>query len=350
MIPEDGTLDFKTGASALIACTSDTRPNYLDFNEKPSSTIFCVDGKSFNINNQQANVEEFNECKTVISGSVMNRNEVCGKSGTKLSIGFQLSDGKGFVNFIDVCYNKKTASTIYTKHTINGKAIKNAMKSNTRPGAFKTAEVPSNIAAATSFTKASQMKRFTTIFGKSLLGNKQLAQEYMTTTFLSRGHLTPDGDGIFVSWQMATYFYVNVVPQWQSINNGNWKSIEGAVRRKAGQLKSDCLIFTGAHEILVLNNIPITLHDNAIEVPLWSWKIIKVPSKNSGIAFVTLNNPFQTFKPTPLCKDICKETKWDTSNFKDFKKGFTICCKISDLMNVITAIPEEAKADHILQK
>lgn len=33
MIPEDGTLDFKTGASALIACTSDTKPNYLDYSK-----------------------------------------------------------------------------------------------------------------------------------------------------------------------------------------------------------------------------------------------------------------------------------------------------------------------------
>ncbi|CAO1440565.1 unnamed protein product [Diamesa hyperborea] len=346
MVPEDGTLDFKTGASAMIACTSDSKLNFMTFNEKASSTIFCVDGKTFNIDNQKANVEEFNECKTLISGSVVNRNEVCGKTGTKLSIGFQLSDGKGFVNFIDVCYNKKTASTIYTKHTVNGKAIKNAMKCNTRPSTFKTAEVPSFITPATSFTKAAQKIRLT----KSLLGDKKLAQEYMTTTFLSRGHLTPDGDGVFISWQMATYYYVNTVPQWQSINNGNWKTIEGAVRRKAGQLKSDCLIFTGAHDILVLNHKPITLHDNGIEVPLWTWKIIKVPSKNSGIAFVTLNNPFQTFKPTPLCKDICKETKWDKSNFKDVSKGFTICCKISDLMKVIHAIPEEAQADHILQK
>ena len=307
--------------------------------------ISCKSKKEFNIEDDLFDAEDFNECNSQISGNIINRNERCAnEAGELLSIGFELSDGS-FVDLIDVCYNRETASTIYTKHTLNGKTINSPMKSSLRPSNFKTSEIPENISIKTTYTKLNQLKRL-----ERILGDKMLAQGYMTTTFLSRGHLTPDADGIFISWQMATYYYVNTAPQWQSINNGNWKTIEGAVRRKAGQLKSDCLIFTGAHGILVLNNIPITLHDNGIEVPLWTWKIIKVTSKNSGIAFATLNNPYQTFKPTPLCKDICKETKWDKSNFKDFNKGFTICCKISDLMKVIPAIPEEANADHILKK
>ena len=307
--------------------------------------ISCETNKEFNIEDDLFEAKDFNECNSQISGNIVNRNESCAlKKGELLSIGFKLSDGS-FVDFIEVCYNRETASTFYTKHIINGKTINKPMKTSLRPSNFKTSEIPEHISIKTTYTKSNQLKRL-----ESLIGDKKLAQKYMTATFLSRGHLTPDADGVFISWQMATYYYVNVVPQWQSINNGNWKIIEGAVRRKAGQLKTDCLIFTGTHDVLVLNNIPITLHENGIQVPLWTWKIIKVPSKNSGIAFVTLNNPFQTFKPTPLCKNICKETKWDKSNFNDFNKGFTICCKISDLMKVIPLIPLEAKADHVLQK
>lgn len=275
----------------------------------------------------------------------MNRNEACGNSGTKLTIGFQLSDGKGFVNFIDVCYNKKTASTIYTKHTINGKAIKNAMKSNTRPSSFKTAEIPTNIAAATSFTKASQKKRFTII-----LGSEELAEEYLNATYLARGHLAPDGDGLFISWQMATYYYINVVPQWQSINNANWKSIEINVRSKAAQLREDVIIYTGGHQVLKLNNKKMTLESDGLEIPKWSWKILKNPANDNGIAFVTLNNPFETTVPIPLCEDICDDYGWNEKNYKTFYKGYTICCSVADLMLAIPAIPEAARVTNILRQ
>lgn len=44
-----------------------------------------------------------------------------------------------------------------------------------------------------------------------------------SSRFLSRGHLTPDGDYSLLAEQDATYYYSNVVPQWQSVNNRNWK-------------------------------------------------------------------------------------------------------------------------------
>lgn len=40
MIPDNGTLDFKTGASALVACTSDTKPNYLDYSKSSQHPCF----------------------------------------------------------------------------------------------------------------------------------------------------------------------------------------------------------------------------------------------------------------------------------------------------------------------
>ena len=35
---------------------------------------------------------------------------------------------------------------------------------------------------------------------------------------------------ILSSLQYATYYFMNVMPQFQSFNNGNWKSIEASVR------------------------------------------------------------------------------------------------------------------------
>lgn len=153
---------------------------------------------------------------------------------------------------------------------------------------------------------------------------------------------------IFFSHQWATYYYINVVPQFQSINNGNWKHIENSVRRKAAQLKRELFVFTGAHEILELKNKKISLEKNALEVPKWMWKIIMDKESNAGIGFITFNNPFSS-SATHLCKDICIEYGWDWKDRKSFTKGYTICCKIDELMSVIESIPNAARASHVLQ-
>lgn len=275
----------------------------------------------------------------------MNLNQKCGGNGSLIKIGFQLSESRGFVSLIDVCYNKKRASTTYTKHVVQGKAMKNAMKSSTRPSTFKTTEVPSNIDAAKSFTKVNQLKRF-----KEIFNDEEKAQEYLNKTYLARGHLAPDGDFIFVSWQFTSYYYINTIPQWQSINNANWKHVESVVRTKADKVKDDLIIFTGGFDVLKLNNKKISLEPDGLDVPKWSWKIVKLSSEDSGIAFATLNNPFATSAPNALCQDICNDNGWDWKDRKTFSKGFTICCSVTDLMNVVSAIPEEAKASNVMQK
>lgn len=287
----------------------------------------------------------FNECSLQITGNAVNQNRKCGGDGSLINIGFQLNDGRGFVTLIDVCYNKKSGSSIYTRHILQGRAIKNAMKSSTRPSGFKTSEVPSNIDAPKSFTKANQLKRFEEIFG-----SREIAQEYLNKTYLARGHLAPDGDFIFVSWQFTTYYYINTVPQWQSINNANWKHIESVVRSKADKVKRDLEIFTGGFQVLKLNNKKITLEPDGLEVPKWTWKIVKDKFDDSGIAFLTFNNPFTTTSPTNICRDICNDNGWDWKDRKTFSKGYTICCSVLDLMNDIPSIPDEARVSIILQK
>jgi DNA/RNA endonuclease G (NUC1) len=279
--------------------------NLFVLDNKTSLTAICVSGNSFDINNKKYSVSEFNECYNQISGNVLNTNLKCSNgSGSLINIGFQLNDGRGFVNLIDVCYDKRKGSAIYTKHILQGNAIKNAMKSSVRPSTFKTAEVPPNIEASKSFTKANQFKRFQQVF------DHDTAQEFLNKTYLARGHLSPDGDFIFVSWQFSTYYYINVVPQWQSINNANWKHVESAIRSKADKLKTDCMIYTGGFDVLKLNNKKISLEPDGLEVPKWSWKIVKITSDNTGIAFLTLNNPFATSKPKDLCQDICNDSGW----------------------------------------
>ncbi|KAL7041305.1 hypothetical protein ACKWTF_000716 [Chironomus riparius] len=151
-IPDDGILSFANGESAFIACVADTKANVLTFNTQSSATITCSSKKQFYVNNQLYDISQINECSTSITGVAINQNQKCGSDGTFINIGYQFNGQ--FVNLIDICYSKVRGSAIYSAHIVQGNSIVNAMKTSTRPSTFKTAEVPSNNAPATSFTKA----------------------------------------------------------------------------------------------------------------------------------------------------------------------------------------------------
>ena len=61
-------------------------------------------------------------------------------------------------------------------------------------------------------------------------GNQVIEPGSSTSTYLARGHLSPDADFVWDALQNATYYFINAAPQFQSFNNGNWKALEGAVR------------------------------------------------------------------------------------------------------------------------
>ena len=73
------------------------------------------------------------------------------------------------------------------------------IKESDRVG-FKIDGIPRRAKAEVSYRKQAQIEHFKSILGRN--------QHYFTnTSFLARGHLTPDADFVFSSAQFATYFY-----------------------------------------------------------------------------------------------------------------------------------------------
>lgn len=62
-----------------------------------------------------------------------------------------------------------------------------------------------------SYKKATQIARFTEIFGEN-------QQYFNQTSFLMKGQLTPESDFIFSSHQLASYFFINVAPQFNAVS------------------------------------------------------------------------------------------------------------------------------------
>lgn len=201
---------------------------------------------------------------------------------------------------------------------------------------------------ATSYTKTAQIKHF-----KKVLGS---GQSYFTSTsYLARGHLTPDADFIFPSAQFATYFYVNACPQFQSVNGGNWLRVESLVRHLAQHYNTDLLVATGSFEQLQLpdhngqlSNLFLST-DNGIIVPKWLWKVVKNQNINAAIVLITLNNPFSSIENVEeFCENICAKAFLNSKHFRTMSKGYTFCCEIGDFQRTVKSVPNDLMAPNVL--
>ena len=56
-----------------------------------------------------------------------------------------------------------------------------------------------------------------------------------STLYFAKGHLAPDAAFIYQLEQHATYYFINVAPQYQAFNAGNWKTLEALTRKVAAK-------------------------------------------------------------------------------------------------------------------
>lgn len=182
-----------------------------------------------------------------------------------------------------------------------------------------------------------------------LLKSSALAETYITNnTYLSRGHLAPDADFLFASWQYATYFYINTNPQWQKINGGNWKNLEIIVRKQAELRNTQLKIYTGSHGVLQLPDIKNNLVDiyllpkNILPVPKYFWKILYDEKTHQAIVLINLNNP--TVKQIPsgtiFCTNICKIFGWARKSWNKPNKGLIFCCSYEEFRKTVLTVPK----------
>lgn len=133
--------------------------------------------------------------------------------------------------------------------------------------------------------------------------------------FLSKGHLVAKADFFYGAQQHATFFYTNAAPQWQTVNGANWNSLENDARSFAGRIGSDLTVYTGTHGIATLPNVNnqetnLYLGGSSMPVPRMFWKVLYNPNTQAGIAFVSLNNPYQSAASAAqdvLCTNICSQ-------------------------------------------
>ena len=83
----------------------------------------------------------------------------------------------------------------------------------------------------------------------------QYVQDFDSDIYLARGHMAPNADFIFYSWMDATYHFINVSPQWQAFNGGNWMYFEGGVRDFVVERQMDIVVYTGEFSLVSSHHI-----------------------------------------------------------------------------------------------
>lgn len=221
------------------------------------------------------------------------------------------------------------------------------IKESDRVG-FKIDGIPRRAKAEVSYRKQAQIAHFRSILGRN--------QHYFTnTSFLSRGHLTPDADMVFSSGQFATYFFANVVPTFQTVNGANWNRVENLARQLAQQEQTNLDIYTGTYGQLALPSsdgdlVPLYLSEsNQIEVPEYLWKVVYNPHRSAAIVFITMNNPFAARRSDirALCPDVCEQSGISFSQ-QTARRGFTYCCSYDAFAQYIPMHIPPLRVNHLL--
>merc|ERR1719341_1818146 len=121
-----------------------------------------------------------------------------------------------------------------------------------------------------------------------------LAEKYIgdqsSQLFLSRGHLAPNADFIFYSWQDSTFFFINVAPQWQSFNGRHWNQFESACRSFVIERQLDLVAYTGTSGVIELEDVhgdSVAIHlyqGDKLPVPRYYWRVLHDPQAGLGVA------------------------------------------------------------------
>lgn len=136
--------------------------------------------------------------------------------------------------------------------------------------------------------------------------------------------------------QDATDFYETTVPVWKAVESGNWKRVSEVARQMASQSAFENVdIWTGAYLQLYLpnekNKTTYVSLPQGIKPSQFLFKVVYNQVANSGMVFVTVNNPYltQADERNVICKEnsICKTFY---PEFANFAAGYTYCCNLVD--------------------
>ncbi|XP_074033358.1 salivary endonuclease [Leptinotarsa decemlineata] len=339
VVPNRGVINLKSGEGVTLSCPN--KRNLLSPTNSNATFAVCVHDTTLKITNADWDFMDV-ECTKTVHGEIKKTRARCGDNRGRITdIGYPITN-QYFKTLIRICYDEEEGNTIYTEHTIHGGEIQYSSKTSDRPS-FSVAGLGSGVAANVAYKRAFQKSTF-----NQLLGSARIADEYINSkSYLARGHLSPSGDFLFASSQSASFYYINTCPQWQSINGGNWLSVEFSVRKAAEYYRHTFTIITGSYDVLELPDSHrhptkiFLVSGSKLPVPKFIWKIMYNEVTQEGIAFIIVNDPFLSVlhQDHILCMNLCEKYGWGTTSWQIISKGYVYCCDVNEFADVVDTVP-----------
>lgn len=309
-----------------------------------SGSSFIVDGKTMSVSSIICSRHPFHTARLTGNTCLDDKKEV--------EIGFELPER--FIRQITLCFDDVTQNTLYSIFDMP-RNIGGYQSGYPRPSFIEDDfyDVGTN-RVDNLYSRNTQRATINEKLGLSSGDTKYIhsSDDY----FLSRGHMTAKADFIYGTIQRATFHFVNVAPQWQTNNGGNWNTLEMSVRNFATD-SHDLVVYTGTHGVSTLphaetgEETELYLYEEdgktGLPVPEVYWKVAYEPSTQKGIAFVTLNNPYSD-NFTKYCTDICDQVTWLNWKPTDQRLGYSVCCEVDELRAAIKNIPTDFEVVDIL--
>eukprot|EP00091_Calanus_sinicus_P020910 TRINITY_DN5982_c0_g1_i1.p1 TRINITY_DN5982_c0_g1~~TRINITY_DN5982_c0_g1_i1.p1 ORF type:complete len:403 (+),score=107.57 TRINITY_DN5982_c0_g1_i1:79-1287(+) len=269
----------------------------------------CLGGTEFEITYDDTDPSEIkmNFRDLGCEAQPLDSNEIVGtcgpnNEGKEIVIGFDMLPAHSGTEaaVLTVCYDTETSVNIWSRHSLWDEI--NARDHNNDSPFFNPDDY-FDFDVNHYYTMATQKETIAGIVRSEDLADKYV-QDFDSGLFLARGHLAPNADFIFYSWMDATYHFVNVAPQWQAFNGGNWMYFENGCRDFAVDRQLDLVVYTGTHGVCQLEDVDGEMVDiflyngDRLPVPRYYWKVLFDPLAGAGVAVIGVNNPHLTTLPS----------------------------------------------------
>ncbi|XP_059608101.1 uncharacterized protein LOC132255944 [Phlebotomus argentipes] len=316
-------------------------------------TATCLTGNHFIIGGNKMSEMVFSDivCKSYPYHTARLSGDKCADGeGVDIEVGFIVKEL--FIELYHICHDDIRESTLYVSHSMHPGA--DGYQSGFPRPSWLSSDFFGGKDANGIYTNVNQNAMVAKILGSQELADKFI-QPTNTEVYLARGHLAAKVDFIYGSQQRATFWMMNVAPQWQKFNAGNWERVESSVRRMVSQRNLYLELYTGTHGVLTLPDVngqqqEIYLHfdennNGQIPVPKLYYRVIYDRSTEKGIVLIGVNNIHVTLDEIEsqgyiVCEDVADEIDWINWDRSNLLLGYSYACEVNEFKQVVGHLPD----------
>ncbi|XP_053689492.1 uncharacterized protein LOC128738417 [Sabethes cyaneus] len=342
-VPTPNTTDllFRQGEQVELYCTR----GFADTDER--SIVSSCDGNNGFIHNDEVHDISQITCKGPLFHVALRTKDSCFNNATLVKVGFEM-EAPRFLQMYEVCFDENTLEPYFVKHGLSPWNIKHQP---TKRPPFVQGDFYPGLKMSRLYSFENQRRNLRKILGSSERADALLDKQ--KDLFLARGHLAAKADFMYSPHQRATFWFINVAPQWQKFNGYNWQRIETGVKEFVARRETPVTVYTGTYGVLELpdangdmQKIYMDVDPNnggRIPVPKVYYKILHDEQNDAGIALIGVNNPHATLEEIEndyiFCNDVSERITWLKWKRHYIPGGYSYACDVNEFNGVTKHLP-----------